>query len=184
MKKFAILAVVSALAFACAQEAEKSVAQLSLETEILSLTSPEAQVKISLFEKTDSTTFRQELEYRRGQFETKLSQDKKFLDEYVGKNMQVNAAKKQAAVKNDERVLAEFDKLAEGLAERLDEVAYYDYIFSGKAVTEDAETVFDKYYASITPDGEVLSIESSTKGLHKALGRVIPGYAELIKNEE
>ena len=40
---------------------------------------------------------------------------------------------------------------------------------------------FREAYISITPDGKVISMAAERRDLHKAAGRVIPGYAELLK---
>ena len=185
MKRFLIILAAAAALVACggAPKASDPV-QDALEARIKALTSEDAKVTFYKFEKVDSTTFAQELAYRKGQFELRLSQNEKFYKEYKSKNMANNMAKKAAAIEGDKRVLAGFEAIEAAIADKLESVAYYDCCFSGKAVGSAGETDFNDYYASITPEGEVLSIEPTTKGLHKSLGRVIPGYTELVKGGE
>lgn len=186
MKRFLIiLAACAALASCGGSPKVSDPIQDALEARIKALTTEDAKVTFFKFEKVDSTTYAQELAHRKGQFELRLKQNEKFYEEYKAKNMSNNMAKKAAAIEGDKRVLAGFEALEAAIADKMESVAYYDYCFSGKAVSKEAgETDFNEYYASITPDGEVLSIEPSTKGLHKSLGRVIPGYTELVKGGE
>ena len=93
--------------------------------------------------------------------------------------------KKYKAIESDKRIIEALAKMAEELGAKAGEIAYYDYHFSGKAETADKLTEFTDYYACIAAeDNAILSMENSTKGLHKTLGRVLPGYINLVKGEE
>ena len=185
MKRFLLILAAAAALVACGNAPKVSdPLQDALEAKIKALTSEDAKVTFFKFEKVDSTTFAQELAHRRGQFELRLSQNEKFYGEYKAKGMQNNMDKKAKAIANDKRVLEGLSTIEESLEGRMDDVAYYDFCFSGKAESKDGQTDFTDYYASITPEGEVLSVEPSTKGLHKSLGRVLPGYTELVKGSD
>ena len=184
MNKLIILLALPSMLLSCSQPGTPDPAQEAMTSEIRRLTEPEAKVTYTVFEKTDSTTFGQELAYRKGQFELRLSQNLKFYEEYKSKGMLNNMQKKEKAILNDRRVLEGLDSMAEEIAPYADDIAYYDYRFSGKAAGASGETVFQDYYACITPKGEVLCIESSDKGLHKSLGRVLPGYSALIGGDD
>ena len=186
MKKIILaFAAVLTIAGCSGNQKVKSEAQMALEQEITRLTSPDAKVVITLFEKIDSTTYGEELEYRQKAFETKLSQDTKFYEKYRSSGMRVNMDKKYKAIESDKRIIEALAKMAEELGAKAGEIAYYDYHFSGKAETADKLTEFTDYYACIAAeDNAILSMENSTKGLHKTLGRVLPGYINLVKGEE
>ena len=182
MKKLAIIAGVALCLCSCGGKKTADIYREALSAEIVRLTGADAKVRIDRFERMDSTTFGQELEHRMGVFAERESQNRMFHEKYTAGGMPRNAEKKRLALIKDAEVRAGLESIAARLAESdsLDVVAYYDYRFSGKAVSAGCETVFEDYYATITPDGKVLSINNSAKGLHRALGRVIPGYAPLV----
>lgn len=140
----------------------------------------DVQVTFSAFAKADSTTFGQEFDHRCKVFDLKLEQDTKLYNEYRAKKMEVNAEKKQKAIASDKRIIAGLAEIGAAIAATRDEVAYYDYTFSGRAKTSGGDVVFENYWASITPDGKVLCFQPEQKGLHNALGRVLPGYEALV----
>ena len=76
------------------------------------------------------------------------------------------------------------DSLRTTLEGRLDEIAYYDYVFSGRAETANQATDFAGTYASITPALEVIALSAAQKDLHKSGGRAIPGYVQLFEEAE
>ena len=154
----------------------------ALETEIIRLVGADAKVTFNKVERIDSTTFGQEVDKRIQAFTTKLEQDTKLYEKYMADRMLTNAEKKKQAMVLDEKMLAGLEKLRARIeeADSLDVVAYYDYHFSGYAKCGSEETTFPDNYASITPNGKVLSLNDSRKGLHNALGKVIPGYKETL----
>ena len=156
----------------------------ALETEIIRLVGADAKVTFNTIERIDSTTFRQEVDNRIKAFETKLNQDSKLLENYKGRGMAKNADTKKKAVELDEKILAGLEMLRQRIADAdsLDVVAYYDYHFTGSAKSSEGVTTFNDNYATITPDGKVLSVNDALKGLHNAMGKTIPGYMKLIKD--
>ena len=66
----------------------------------------------------------------------------------------------------------------------MDEIADYDYVFSGRAETDSQATDFADAYASLTPNLKVIALTSERKDLHKSGGRAIPGYVQLFGKEE
>lgn len=177
--------VLAALALCLAGCGQKSdMYRDALETEIIRLVGADAKVTFNTVERIDSTTFGQEVDNRIKAFETKLNQDSRLYDNYKGKGMVKNADTKKKAVELDEKVLAGLEKLRQRIADAdsLDVVAYYDYHFTGSAKSSEGVTTFNDNYATITPDGKVLSINDALKGLHNAMGKTIPGYTKLIKD--
>lgn len=179
-KSFFATAVVVVLLCACNDNQVINPAQVALEKKIREQVGDDAEINIFLFEKTDSTTFAEELADRQEAFNYKLEQDSRFLLEYSAKGLKKNAAKKTLAVRTDHRILAALDSIATVIEPYAAEVAYYDYHFSGKAVSESGVTEFKDYYSCITPSGEVMCISPSSKGLHKSMGRILPGYSDLF----
>lgn len=180
MKRTAILAAALVMLAACAQNRATDPVETAIKTKIAESVSPDAVIRIDRLEKVDSTTFGSELEHRIKVFTLRHDQNEKYYFQYNSEGRPNSAAEKKEAMKKDALVLEGLDKIGERMADSLSLVAYYDYKFSGSAETKTERTVFQDYYASITSDGQVMSISSSTKGLHKSLGRVIPGYTGLI----
>lgn len=174
-----IIAVISS----CAPKAV-DYRQVAIEKDIIKQVGGEAKVTFDLFEVIDSTTYAAELEHRQKVFEIKKDQDTKLLMEYNAKGMRNNTIKKQLAVRNDLRVLAALDSLAGVIAPYASDVAYYDCHFSGWAKSPSGLTEFIDYYACVTPSGEVMCILPSSKGLHTTLGRVLPGYLDLVQSSD
>lgn len=182
--RYLSMAAAAILAASCSPKAPSDPLETALRAAIAEQVGQDAKITVTSFARVDSVTFRQEIETRRKSFEVKLSQDTKYYESYSSQGMAKNAKKHADAMARTKEILADFGKLEEGLAGRLDEVAYYDCSFSGQAKSEAGTTVFDGFNAVITPSGDVKAIQSDTKGLHRAMGHVIPGYTELIKGEE
>ena len=131
-------------------------------------------------EKIDSTSFRTEFERRQNVFELKLREETKLYDSYVLQNKPKNAARHWDAMQRTREVMKGLDSLRAVMEGRMDEIAYYDYVFSGRADTDNTYSEFTKAYASVTPALEVISLTAERKDLHKAGGRAIPGYLQML----
>lgn len=182
MKKLAIIPIIAACLLPCSCTRTQDPYKAALETEIIRLVGADAKVTFNKVERIDSTTFGQEVDKRIQAFNTKLEQDTKLYEKYMADRMLTNAGKKKQAMEIDGKMLAGLEKLRARIeeADSLDVVAYYDYHFTGYAKCGGEETTFPDNYASITPEGKVLSINDALKGLHNALGKVIPGYKEAL----
>ena len=176
------MALAAALA-ACADKS-KDPHLLALENEIISRLGEGTNVTIEVFTRIDSTTFGEELKYRREVFDLRLQQNMRLLEKYKAGGLVNSAVAKRNAINHDHEVIAGLAEMERTLEPILGNVAYYDYCFSGTAKKKGAKSVYKDYYVSITPEGEVVSIDSNPKTLHKTLGRLIPGYLELVKNDE
>ena len=126
----------------------------------------------------DSLTYGQLLEQRIKAFEVKYQQDNKFLEKSVAKNNIKKINQFDEAKRKDLVILDALRKM--DLGPKASEVVCYDVAFSGKASTSGAETVFDGYYAAVSPQGEVLSLTPGQKGLHKGFGKFLPGYSDIL----
>ena len=183
MKKAMILAAALVMT-ACGQKTADPV-QDAIELYIFDKM-PELYTEVSFntLEKVDSTTFREEFDHRKKAFEARRASDEKFILKYTGEGKPKNAALKTESYKNTLRIIEGLDSLELASSSILDEIAYYDYKFSATAKGPDGRMDFEDAYACVTPDHRVMAMTSNLKDLHKSLGRVIPGYLEIVKGEE
>ncbi len=141
---------------------------------------PESRLSLRQISLADSLTYGQLLQQRIKAFEVKYKQDEKFLATAVAKNNRGKIDRFDDAMKKDVYILDALRKMdLGGLA---DAVVCYDMVFSGKAERDDVTTVFDAYYAAVSPDGKVLSLQPGQKGLHKGFGKFLPGYQDILKD--
>lgn len=132
----------------------------------------------------DSCTFRQELDRRKATFNLRFEQNRKYLTKYLIENKKQNAARKQEEVMKDARIIHGLDSIEVQLGSSIDNIAFYDYEFSAVTSGKELKKSVQKAYASITPEGEVLSISTQQKNLHKTTGKVLPGYKDLLHGEK
>lgn len=183
MKRSLLFAAVLVLLSSCGTKPADPVEEAITSEIINNMSEGFTSVKIFKVEKIDSTTFGQELERRRHLFETKKEVDGKYMNKYIAAGKPKNAAAKEESMKKDIIIIQCLDSLAVSLEDILDDVAYYDYKFSAQAKSESSSMEFRDSYAAITPDFEVIGMTAKEKDLHKGLGKVIPGYLEILKGE-
>ena len=140
----------------------------------------EGSFRLYRIEKIDSTSFRTEFERRQNVFDLKLQEETRLYESYILQNKPKNAARHWDAMQRTHEVMKGLDSLRTTLEDRMDEIAYYDYVFSGQAVTGNRYTEYQDAYASITPSLEVITLTANRKDLHKAGGRAIPGYLQML----
>ena len=140
----------------------------------------EGTFRLYSIEKIDSTSFRTEFERRQNVFDLKLREELKLYESYVSQNKPKNAARHWDAIQRTHEVIKGLDSLRAAMEGRMDEIAYYDYVFSGRADTDNTYSEFTDAYASVTPALEVISMTAERKDLHKAGGRAIPGYLQML----
>lgn len=182
-RTFLLGIIVLAAVQGCSPKAPADPFREALMAKLVDSVEPGAKILLFNFERIDSTTVSRELEYRIGVFDKRLSQNEKFLKEFLQKNMQKNTGRKLTQIQQDKKVIAGLDSLKEVLAGCKDSIVYYDYAFSGRASGKETETEFKDWYASISPDAVILSMSPARKDLHKALGATIPGYSKLVRPE-
>ena len=140
----------------------------------------EGTFRLYRIEKIDSTTFRTEFEHRQNVFDLKMQEETKLYDSYVRQNKPKNAARHWDAIQRTREVMKGLDSLKSGMEGRLDEIAYYDYVFSGRVDIGSRYSEYPEAYACITPAREVITVTTDRKDLHKAGGRAIPGYLQML----
>lgn len=140
--------------------------------------------RMDRMEKIDSSTFRTEFGRRTELFETKANADFKLYNDYFERGLRQNVARKLADIDRDRMIVDSLKVMLERMGDDADKVAFYDICFSAEASVGGASQILTDCYASVTPDGEVLCITRDRKDLHKTTGKVIPGYLELIKEDD
>ena len=174
--KVLILSLLCVLAFGCRQEPDPL--QEALGAYILQ--DKEGTFQLYSIEKIDSTTFRTEFERRKQVFDRKIEQESVLYGSYVMQRMPKNAARHLEALQRTAAASKSLDSLKACLEDRLDEIAYYDYVFTATAVGKEGSTDFVDTYASITPGLEVIVATPDRRDLHKYGGRAIPGYLQML----
>ena len=69
------------------------------------------------------------------------------------------------------------------MGDAVNEIAYYDYKFSAIVTSGRQYAEYDDCFVSVTPQNEVLCFTRDQKDLHKATGKVLPGYSEILGRE-
>jgi hypothetical protein len=144
----------------------------------------EGSFQLFRIEKIDSTTFRTEFERRQHVLQRKMEEETVLYGTYTMERMPKNAQRHWEAIKTTEKALKGLDSLRTAMEGRLDEIAYYDYTFSGQTVVGDETTNYLGTYTSMTPALEVIALSSERRDLHKSGGRAIPGYVQLLGGTE
>jgi hypothetical protein len=175
---FRILILISLCTLASCSEKQTNPLQDALGTYILQ--GQEGSFLLYDIAKIDSTTFRTEFERRQNVYELKLQEETKLYDDYNWQRKPKNAARHWEAIQRTRKIMKGLDSLKTIMEGRMDEIAYYDYVFSGRAETGDKFTDFKDAYVSMTPTLQVISMTAQKKDLHKAGGRAIPGYLQML----
>ena len=183
MKRIFLLSAALAALVSCGQKVQDPVKDAIVKEITENMEEGFTNVRIYNYELVDSTSFREEFEHRKKAFEARKQSDEKFLLQYSVEGKRQNAAIKQASYIRTIGIISALDSLEAASSAILDDVAYYDYKFNGMAKGPDSSMEFTDTYVTITPDGRVMSMTSNRKDLHKSLGRVIPGYMDVVKGE-
>ena len=175
--KVLILSLLFVLAFSCKQEPNPL--QEALGAYILQ--GQEGSFVLYSIEKIDSTTFRTEFEHRQHVFKRKMEEETVLYGTYTMERKPKNAARHWEAIQRTEAAMKGLDSLQVVLENRMDEIAYYDYVFSGQSVIDGEVVNYVNAYTSMTPDLEVIALCSERRDLHKSGGHAIPGYLQMLR---
>lgn len=183
MKKIIIIAASAALLLVSCTKTPDPVRD-AIQAEILGMEQGFTSVSFRSLEKVDSSTFAQELDKKVKTFELKKQSDEKFLMKYMQENKTKNAELKRASYTADLQMLASLDSLKGTLSPIMNDIAYYVYKFSADAKGDAASMSFSDAYVALTPSNEVLGMASKFLDLSKRLGKVIPGYMDIVKTDD
>lgn len=176
-------AVAAVLAASCNPETQDPIAK-AIENELMKSVEGKYSFRMDRLALVDSTTFLTEFERRNEIFETKKAADFKLYNDFSTKGLRKNMAKKAEDIERDNEILEGLQALKDNMGGKVDGIAYYDCLFTAVAKVSGQTQILENYYATVTPDHRVISICASKKDLHKATGKVIPGYMELLGSDE
>lgn len=180
MKRLLIISAAVILLAGCTPKPSYTPLQKAVVDYVAESVGPDAKLSFNSIEVADSLTYGQLYEQRVKAFRVKLDQDIKFVNRYKSKKMPVNADKHQKSVEKDKTILSALEKM--DISDIADNIVCYDMVFSGKADSPSQTTVFEEFYAAVTPDGKILATNDSKKGLHKGFGKYLPGYTEILRS--
>lgn len=164
----------------CKPKPVNPVKESLITTIIFATGADEKEIYISQLTPVRKVTIGEELAYRRDVFEFKKSVDNAKLKHYEGKGMKRNAAKYRRMIARDEGIIESLDSLRDSLGIKLQETAWYEYTFSADIRTADAIYNVRDWHFVITPKNRILTMKPGLKGLRNGLGRLVPGYGDLM----
>ena len=156
----------------------------ALTSHILSLYPEGYQFQLTDLQKVDSTTFATEFEQRKVVFGLQVAKNEELYVRFKTNGQPKNAALKLQAMHNGARILRGLDSLKTLMEDELENIAYYDYRFSGHLTKGRRSLDYTDAWFTITPTNEVLVVVTTPKDLHKSGGKAIPGYMELLKGSD
>lgn len=183
MKKILLLAAVLCAAAACGgrKAPEADPVRDAIVASLLESDPQLREVRFETLSKVDSSTVSEELARRVSTFEIRRDQDERLYSQYARSGKPKNAQLRYDSLQKDKLVLAGLDSLGEALGARLGEVAFYEYVFTGRGTGENYTVIFDEVYAAVTPDLRVLAVSKKKADLRKTTGRAVPGYEALLR---
>ena len=184
MKKLVLFAC-TVLAFAaCAPDSDPLAA--AIVAEMTKDIDQPCKINVSHLQKIDSTDFATEFQRRISIYDIRLQQNAVRMQKYIREGKTNNASRMYEELKKDTKIFDELNALKEMMGDDTLKVAYYDYSFTYGGKVGSQRLPVKQAFATITPDGRVLTYAAEQRDLHKATGLVIPGYKELLdsfKNE-
>ena len=178
MKKTLLLAGLVLLLAACSSKNDP-LAQALVEAMTKDIDQP-CKISVSNVQKLDSTTFATEFKRRISIYDIRIDQNTARLEKYIRQGKSTNATKMFNDLQRDTKIYNELIGMKEMMADDTLKTAYYDYSFVYGGKVGNQRIPSKKAYATVTPDGRVLTYGADLKDIHKASGLAIPGYKELL----
>ena len=138
------------------------------------------EISVTDLQLLDSTTFATEFQRRISIYGIRLDQNTARFEKYLKQGMKNNATKMFEALQKDTKIFNELNVLKEMMGADTLKTAYYDYAFTYGGKIDGQRIPSKQAFATVTPDGRVLTYAADRKDIHKATGLVIPGYQELL----
>ena len=180
MKRIIVLACVVLALGACTQKKEMDPVSQAIVAEMMKDIDQPYDIQITDLKVLDSTTFAVEFERRIGIYDTRLNQNSARMEKYMREGKKKNATLMFEALQKDTKIFNELNVLKEMMGEDTLKTAYYDYSYTYSGKVGDTRIPAKQAFATVTPDGRVLTFAADRKDIHKATGLVIPGYKELL----
>ena len=179
MKKVCLF-VLTVLAFgACTQKPADPVADAIVAEMMKDIDQP-YKITVDHLQKLDSTTYATEFQRRIGIYDLRLDQNTARMEKYIREGKPKNATKVFQDLQRDTKIYNELNAMKEMMGDDTLKTAYYDYSFTYSGKVGDQRIQPKQAYATVTPDGRVLTYAGDRKDIHKASGLAIPGYKELL----
>jgi len=179
MNKIFIFLCAAALVCACTQKQPDPIAE-AIAAEMTKGVDLPCDIKVENLQLLDSTTFATEFGRRIGIYDIRLDQNTARMEKYISQGMKKNASRMYEELKKDTKIYNELNAMKEMMGDDTLNVAYYDYSFTYGGKIGDQKVPSKQAFATVTPDGRVLTYGAERSDLHKATGLVIPGYKELL----
>jgi hypothetical protein len=179
MKKIAWIIVAVLCLGACAEKSPDPVAQAIVAEMTKGIDQP-CDIKVENLRKVDSTDFATEFKRRIEIYGIRLDQNTVRFEKYIKEGKKNNASKVFKELTHDTKVFNELVAMKEMMGDDTLKTAYYDYSFTYGGKIGNQKVTPKSAFATVTPDGRVLTYSADIKDLHKATGIVIPGYQELL----
>lgn len=179
MKKVYLIALAALAVCACTPKQADPIAD-AIVAEMMKEIDQPYKITVDHLQKLDSTTFATEFQRRISIYEIRLDQNTARMEKFIRENKPKNATKVFQELQRDTKIYNELNALKEMMGADTLKTAYYDYsyIYSGKV--GDQKIPPKTAFATVTPDGRVLTFAGERKDIHKATGLAIPGYKELL----
>ena len=179
MKRLTLLLILARTVCACTQKEPDPVADAIVAEMTKDIDQP-FDISVHNLQVLDSTTFATEFQRRIGIYDIRLNQNTERLEKYIRQGMKKNATLMYEELKKDTKIYNELLGLKEMMGEDTLKVAYYDYSFTYGGKVGNSKLPDRQAFATVTPEGKVLTYAADRRDIHKATGLVIPGYKELL----
>ena len=186
MKKLYLFAWIALAVCACTPKAADPIADAIVAEMMKDIDQP-YKITVDRLQKLDSTTFATEFQRRISIYDIRLDQNTARMEKYIREGKPKNATKVFQALQRDTKIFNELNAMKEMMGDDTLKTAYYDYSYTYSGKVGDQRIAPKQAFATVTPDGRVLTFASDRKDIHKASGLAIPGYKELLdsfKEEE
>ena len=179
MKQFYLIALAALAVCACTPKQSDPIAD-AIVAEMMKEIDQPYQITVEHLQKLDSTTYATEFQRRIGIHEIRLDQNTARMEKYIREKKPNNATKVFQALQRDTKIFNELNAMKEMMGADTLKTAYYDYSYTYSGKVGDQKIPAKTAYATVTPDGRVITFAGDRKDLHKATGLAIPGYKELL----
>lgn len=130
----------------------------------------------------ETVKFGDEIARRKEIFVYRIKVNEKMMDDYVKERKRTNARLKAESIEADRLLLSRLDSLERAHSDILDKVEYYDCRFSARVKLDRYSTYeFRDAHAALDADWKLFAMSSSQKDLRLGMGKLFPGYEELLK---
>lgn len=185
MRKTLLLLTTALCLLGCDRYRPKDPVRESLISVIIQATgADEDKVYITDLHLVDSTTYGEELAVRRYLLAYKAAVNESHRAYYAERGSRRAANLYAASVAKDRNALEGLDSLKVSLGEKLEEVAYYEFVYSAQASSPDTKYIIQDWHFLITPRYHIIAMKQTHTGIARGLGKIIPGYLTVLGENE